>query len=83
MERPEKHKKCSECGSVKLVRDYERAELVCAGCGFIIHSKINGAFLDRADSDEHCSRFYIIDANQEIEDVFYDLVTTFKLEIIG
>lgn len=40
MERPEKHKKCSECGSVKLVRDYERAELVCAGCGFIIHDKI-------------------------------------------
>lgn len=40
MERPEKHKKCSECGSGKLVRDYERAELVCAGCGFIIHDKI-------------------------------------------
>ncbi|MBA7597408.1 hypothetical protein ES703_04411 [subsurface metagenome] len=40
MERPEKHKKCPECGSEKLVRDYERAELVCAGCGFIIHDKI-------------------------------------------
>ncbi len=40
MERPEKHKKCSECGSGKLVRDYERAELVCAGCGFVIHDKI-------------------------------------------
>ncbi|TEU13601.1 MAG: transcription initiation factor IIB [Hadesarchaea archaeon] len=40
MERPEKHKKCPECGSGKLVRDYERAELVCAGCGFIIHDKI-------------------------------------------
>ncbi len=40
MERPEKHKKCPECGSEKLVRDYERAELVCAGCGFVIHDKI-------------------------------------------
>ncbi len=40
MERTEKQKKCPECGSRKLVRDYERAELVCAGCGFIIHDKI-------------------------------------------
>ncbi len=40
MERPAKRKKCSECGSEKLVRDYERAELVCAGCGFIVHDKI-------------------------------------------
>jgi len=40
MERTEKQKKCPECGSVKLVRDYERAELVCAECGFIIHDKI-------------------------------------------
>jgi len=40
MERTEKQKKCPECGSGKLVRDYERAELVCAGCGFVIHDKI-------------------------------------------
>ncbi len=40
MEKPEKQKKCPECGSTKLVRVYERAELVCAGCGFIIHDKI-------------------------------------------
>ena len=40
MERTEKQKKCPECGSGKLVRDYERAELVCAECGFIIHDKI-------------------------------------------
>lgn len=33
-------KACPECGSAKLVRDYERAELVCAGCGYIIHDKI-------------------------------------------
>lgn len=35
-----KRKACPECKSAKLVRDYERAELVCAGCGFILHDKI-------------------------------------------
>ena len=40
MEKAEKRKKCPECGSGKLVRDYERAELVCRECGFIIHDKI-------------------------------------------
>ncbi|KUO39384.1 MAG: transcription initiation factor IIB, partial [Hadesarchaea archaeon DG-33-1] len=36
----EKRRTCPECGSGKLVRDYERAELVCADCGFIITEKI-------------------------------------------
>jgi transcription initiation factor TFIIB len=40
MEKPKKQKKCPECGSAKFVRVYERAELVCAECGFIIHDKI-------------------------------------------
>lgn len=40
MEKAEKQKACPECGSVKLVRNYERAELVCAGCGYIIFDKI-------------------------------------------
>jgi len=40
MEKHEKQKKCPECGSPKFVRVYERAELVCAECGFIIHDKI-------------------------------------------
>ena len=40
MERSEKQKACPECGSVRFVRDYEHAELVCAGCGFVIHDKI-------------------------------------------
>ncbi len=40
MEKSEKRKKCPECGSPKLVRVYERAELVCAECGFIVHDKI-------------------------------------------
>ncbi|MBC7219667.1 MAG: transcription initiation factor IIB [Hadesarchaea archaeon] len=40
MEKVESQKKCPECGSTKLVRDYERAELVCASCGYVIHAKI-------------------------------------------
>ena len=40
MERVEKERKCPECGSVKLVRDYEHAELICAGCGRVIHDRI-------------------------------------------
>ena len=40
MEKSEKRKKCPECGSPKFVRVYERAELVCAECGFIINDKI-------------------------------------------
>ena len=40
MEKVGKQKACPECRSTKLVRDYERAELVCASCGFVIHDKI-------------------------------------------
>lgn len=40
MEKLEKRRTCPECGSASLVRDYERAELVCARCGFIITEKI-------------------------------------------
>ncbi len=29
-------KKCSECGSKKLIRDYEKGEIICASCGLII-----------------------------------------------
>jgi len=39
-EKLEKRRTCPECGSGKLVRDYEHAELVCANCGFIITEKI-------------------------------------------
>ncbi len=28
--------KCPECGSTKLIRDYERGEIVCGDCGFVI-----------------------------------------------
>ena len=40
MEKVESRKKCSGCGSAKLVRDYERAELVCTQCGLVNSSKI-------------------------------------------
>ena len=28
--------KCPECGNTKLIRDYERGEVVCGSCGFVI-----------------------------------------------
>jgi transcription initiation factor TFIIB len=31
-----KAKKCPECGSTDLIRDYEAGELVCEKCGFVI-----------------------------------------------
>jgi transcription initiation factor TFIIB len=40
MEGVEKQNKCPGCGGTKLVRDYERAELVCASCGLVIYDKI-------------------------------------------
>lgn len=40
VEKPERQKACPECGGSKLVRDYELAELVCAGCGFVIRDRI-------------------------------------------
>ena len=33
-------KVCPNCGSRKVVRDYERGELVCSDCGLIIVEKI-------------------------------------------
>ncbi len=32
--------KCSECGSKKLIRDYEKGEIICASCGLIISENI-------------------------------------------
>ncbi|TDA32946.1 MAG: endonuclease, partial [Hadesarchaea archaeon] len=39
-EKPKKKTSCPNCGSVKLVRDYEHGELVCAGCGYVIAERI-------------------------------------------
>ena len=32
--------KCPECGSNRLMRDYECAEIVCMGCGFVVAAKL-------------------------------------------
>jgi len=37
---PEKVQCCPECGSTRLMRDYECAEVVCMDCGFVITAKI-------------------------------------------
>jgi transcription initiation factor TFIIB len=37
---PEKVQHCPECGSTRLMRDYECAEVVCMDCGFVITAKI-------------------------------------------
>lgn len=37
---PSKVQCCPECGSTRLMRDYECAELVCMDCGFVIAAKI-------------------------------------------
>jgi len=37
---PVKVQCCPECGSTKLIRDYECAEIVCMNCGFVITAKI-------------------------------------------
>lgn len=31
---------CPECGSEKLMRDYDQAEIVCMNCGFVIAAKL-------------------------------------------
>jgi len=37
---PEKVQRCPECGSARLMRDYECAEVVCMDCGFVITAKM-------------------------------------------
>ncbi len=35
-----KIRRCPECGSEELMRDYEAAEIVCMTCGYVIETKI-------------------------------------------
>ena len=37
---PSTIQKCPECGSNRLMRDYECAEIVCMGCGFVVVAKL-------------------------------------------
>jgi transcription initiation factor TFIIB len=37
---PLRVRQCSECGSSRLMRDYECAEIVCMDCGFVVAAKL-------------------------------------------
>jgi len=37
---PAKVRQCPECGSSRLMRDYECAEIVCMDCGFVVAAKL-------------------------------------------
>jgi len=37
---PVKVQSCPECGSTRLMRDYESAEIVCMNCGFVLAARI-------------------------------------------
>jgi transcription initiation factor TFIIB len=37
---PKRIVKCPECGSTRLMRDYECAEIVCMGCGYVVAAKL-------------------------------------------
>ena len=55
MQSPEhvKVQSCPECGSTRIMRDYENAELVCMNCGFVLVAKITGGGPEwRAFDDE-------------------------------
>ena len=40
MPQPPMIRKCPECGSTRLMRDYECAEIVCMGCGYVVAAKL-------------------------------------------
>jgi transcription initiation factor TFIIB len=33
-------RRCPECGSTRLMRDYDCAEIVCMGCGYVVAAKL-------------------------------------------
>lgn len=37
---PAKIQQCPECGSTRLMRDYECAEIVCMNCGFVVAARL-------------------------------------------
>ena len=40
MAKKDQKTRCPECGEVKLIKDYERAELICTNCGLVIKEKM-------------------------------------------
>ena len=55
---PVKIRHCPECGSSRLMRDYECAEIVCMECGFVVVSKITdrGPEWRAFDSEQRAKR---------------------------
>ncbi|MHA1651995.1 MAG: transcription initiation factor IIB [Candidatus Helarchaeota archaeon] len=33
-------KSCSECGNTRLIKDYERAEIICMNCGLVLRERL-------------------------------------------
>ena len=40
IQQPPRIQRCPECGSNRLMRDYECAEIVCMNCGFVVAAKL-------------------------------------------
>jgi len=40
IQQPPMIQRCPECGGNRLMRDYECAEIVCMGCGFVVAAKL-------------------------------------------
>ena len=54
---PAKIQCCPECGSTRIMRDYECAELVCMNCGFVLAAKMTDRGPEwRAFDDEQRSK---------------------------
>ncbi len=54
---PAKIQSCPECGSTRIMRDYECAELVCMNCGFVLAAKMTDRGPEwRAFDDEQRSK---------------------------
>ncbi|HIP63520.1 MAG TPA: transcription initiation factor IIB, partial [Archaeoglobus profundus] len=39
VEKEEALEVCPECGSIRVIRDYKRGELVCQDCGYVIEDR--------------------------------------------
>ena len=51
-------RRCPECGSSRLMRDYECAEIVCMGCGIVVAAKLTdqGPEWRAFDDDQRAKR---------------------------
>ena len=50
--------KCPECGGKRIIRDYEKGELLCAQCGLIITENIQdlGPYCRAFDAEQKAKR---------------------------